>query len=142
MVTRSAKMTLTIAPLMIFSYFLGLPHGPKGVAFAYSTIMLLWLIPVSVWSVHGTAVSFRDVITTVTHPLAASLAAGVAAYFACAAYGHPQQHLVRLVLGISALLSVYAVTVLYVFDQKSYYFDLFRKLTHRAPVEQEVSIAV
>ena len=141
MVARSAKMTLTIAPLMILCYFLGLPYGPKGVAFAYSIIMLLWLVPVSLWSVHGTAVSFRDVVTTATHPLIASLGAGVAAYLACAAYGHPQQHLMRLILGINVLLSVYTLTILYVFNQKSYYFDLFRKLTHRAPVEEEVLVS-
>ena len=57
-------MSLVIAPLMIGSYFFGLPYGPKGVAVAYSTMMLLWLVPVSAWSVHGTAVSFKDVVST------------------------------------------------------------------------------
>lgn len=140
MVGRLAKMTMTIAPLMIASYFAGLPYGPKGVAFAYSTVMLLWLVPVSLWAVHGTAVSFRDVVATAMHPVIASLAAGTAAYFACSSYGHHEQHLMRLIVGISALLSVYTVTILYVFDQKSYYLDLFRKLTHRAPVEEEVPV--
>lgn len=142
MVGRLAKMTTTIAPLMIASYFAGLPYGPKGVAFAYSTVMVLWLIPVSLWAVHGTAVSFRDVVVTATHPLIASMAAGSATYFACAAYGHSQQHLARLLLGISVLASVYIVTILYVFGQKSYYLDLFRKLTQRAPVEEEVLVSV
>jgi len=143
MVGRLAKMTMTISPLMIASYFAGLPYGPKGVAFAYSTIMVLWLVPVSLWAVKGTAVSFRDVVTTAMHPLVASAAAGAVAYFVCAAYGHPEQHLMRLILGIGALLSVYMVTILYVFGQKSYYLDLFRKLTHReTPVEEEVLVSV
>ncbi len=141
MVGRLAKMTMIISPLMIVSYFAGLPYGPKGVAFAYSTVMVLWLIPVSLWSVHGTAVSFRDVVKTATHPVLASLAGGLAAYLACSAYGHPEQHFMRLIVGISALLSVYTVTILYVFGQKSYYLDLFSKLVHRAPVEEEVLLS-
>ncbi|HXF12198.1 MAG TPA: lipopolysaccharide biosynthesis protein [Terriglobales bacterium] len=141
MVGRLAKMTTTIAPLMIASYFAGLPYGPKGVAFAYSTIMVLWLVPVSMWAVRGTAVSFRDVVTTASHPLIASVAAGAVAYFACAAYGHPEEHLVRLIVGTGALLSAYLVMILYIFGQKSYYLDLFRKLTERTPAEEEVLVS-
>ena len=44
-VGRLLKMGLVIAPIMILGYVLGLPYGPKGVAFAYSAVMLLWLIP-------------------------------------------------------------------------------------------------
>jgi len=142
MVGRLAKMTTTIAPLMIASYFAGLPYGPKGVAFAYSAIMLLWLVPVSLWAVHGTAVSFRDVVSTATHPLIASFAAGAAAYFACSEYGHSEQHLLRLILGAAVLLCVYAFTILYVFGQKSYYLGLLRKLIDRSSVEEEAFVSV
>src|SRR6201997_1421450 len=41
MVRRALKMGLVIAPLMILAFVLGLPYGPKGVALAYSTMMLL-----------------------------------------------------------------------------------------------------
>ena len=51
-VMRGFKMSLVIAPVMIASYFVALPYGPKGVALAYSTVMLLWLVPVTLWSVH------------------------------------------------------------------------------------------
>ena len=37
-----AKMGLVIAPIMIAGYVIGLPYGPKGVALAYSAVMLLW----------------------------------------------------------------------------------------------------
>jgi PST family polysaccharide transporter len=140
-VKRGAKMAVTIAPLMILSYFLGLPYGPKGVACAYSVIMLLWLVPAILWSVHGTAVSFKDIVETASRPLIASIVAGAAAFAVCWAYGRYDHHLARLILGISVLLGVYIVTILYVFGQKSYYLDLIRKLTHRAPVEEEVLVS-
>jgi len=68
LVRRSLKMSLVIAPIMIVSYVIGLPYGPKGVAFAYSAVMILWIIPVIVWSVHGTGISVRDVLLTAGRP--------------------------------------------------------------------------
>ncbi|HVB85961.1 MAG TPA: lipopolysaccharide biosynthesis protein [Candidatus Dormibacteraeota bacterium] len=140
-VSRGLKMSLVIAPLMIASYFAGLPYGPKGVAFAYSTIMVLWLVPVTLWSVHGTAVSFRDVVTTASRPLIASVVAGAAAFAVCTAYGRYDQHLARLLLGGLTLTATYLVTILYVLGQKSYYMDLLQKLTHRAPVEENALVS-
>lgn len=135
-VKRGFKMSVVIAPIMIAGYFIGLPYGPKGVAVAYSTVMLLWLVPVTLWSVYRTAVSFKDVVNTAAHPLIASLIAGAVAYAACFAYGHDAQHLARLIIGAVALTATYLVTILYVMDQKSYYIDLLQKFTRRAPVEE------
>jgi PST family polysaccharide transporter len=137
-VIRGFKMSLVIAPLMIASYFVALPYGPKGVALAYSAVMLLWLVPVTLWSVHGTAVSFKDVVSTASHPLIASLIAGVVAYAACSGYGHDGHPLARLIVGGVTLTATYLVTILYVMDQKSYYIDLLQKFTSPAPVEENV----
>ncbi|MGB2624532.1 MAG: lipopolysaccharide biosynthesis protein [Candidatus Acidiferrum sp.] len=141
MVRRGAKMATVIAPVMIGSYFLGLRYGPKGVAFAYSSIMLLWLVPAIAWSVHGTAISFRDVIVTASRPLISSVVAGVVTYGVCSLYGQYDHHLARLILGSSALTVTYLVTILYVMGQKSYYVDLLQKFTRRTPVEEEVLVS-
>ena len=37
---RSLKIGLVLSPLVICSYFVGLPYGPSGVALASSTIMV------------------------------------------------------------------------------------------------------
>ena len=140
-VARGLKMSLVIAPLMIVSYFAGLPFGPKGVAFAYSAIMLLWLIPVTIWSVHGTAVSFKDIVDTASRPLTASVVAGALAYGVCSIYGHYEQHLARLMLGTIVLTVTYLVTILYVMGQKAYYVMLLQKLTHRAAAEEEILVS-
>jgi PST family polysaccharide transporter len=131
-------MSLVIAPLMIASYFAGLTYGPKGVACAYSAIMVLWLVPVVVWSVHGTAVSVKDVLNTASRPLIASAFAGAAAFGVCSLYGKDDSHLARLILGGSTLTVTYLVTILYVMGQKSYYANLLEKFTHRAPTEREL----
>ena len=41
---------------------LGLPYGPKGVAFAYSAVMLAWLVPLVIWALHGTMIAPRDIL--------------------------------------------------------------------------------
>jgi PST family polysaccharide transporter len=134
MVGRGVKMSLVIAPLMIASYFIGLPYGPRGVAFAYSTIMLLWVVPVIVWSVHGTVLSLKDILVTASRPLASSAVAAAVAFGACSL--HVQSHWATLIMGGSVLLTTYLGMLLYVMGQKSFYLDLLGKLVRRSPVEE------
>jgi O-antigen/teichoic acid export membrane protein len=96
LVERSLKIALLFAPLIIVGYTIGLPHGAKGVAFAYSAVMMLWVLPHIAWCVHGTAVSFRDVLRTSAKPLACAGAAGAFALGARVAYGQSLSPLPRL----------------------------------------------
>ena len=54
LVRRSLKIALVFAPIMILGCVLGLPYGAAGVAFAYSAVMVLWVVPHVAWCVHGT----------------------------------------------------------------------------------------
>jgi PST family polysaccharide transporter len=139
LVGRGLKMSLVIAPIMIAGYLVGLPHGPRGVAFAYSAVMTLWIIPVIVWSVHGTVISVRDIMVTVSRPLVSSI---VAAGFALALrlfYDEPS--LPRLVLESVVLLSAYLGMLLYVMGQKPFYMDLLRQLIGRSSVEEKAFVS-
>jgi hypothetical protein len=110
----------------------GLPHGPTGVAFAYSFVMMLWVVPGTAWAVHGTAISVKDVVMAVTQPLlsgrvAAGLVLGLR--FSCG------QHLTmfpRLVLEATVLLASYFVMLWYVMGQKLFYMDFSSK--HEPPL--------
>jgi PST family polysaccharide transporter len=139
MVGRGAKMSLVIAPLMIASYFVGLPYGPKGVALAYSTIMVLWLVPVVAWSVYGTVLSLKDVWNTIRAPLVSSSIAGAITFGMGLFYG--QSHVARLIFGGVILSTTYLCMLLFVFGQKSYYLDLLRQVVRRAAVEEEIVAA-
>ena len=139
MVGRGVKMSLVIAPLMIVSYLLGLRYGPQGVAFGYSTVMVLWLMPVIIWSVHGTVISVRDILITASRPLASSAVAGAVAFGACFLFG--QSHLARLILGAIVLLGTYLGMLFYVMGQKSFYLDLLKSFTKRSPVEERVLVS-
>jgi len=128
LVGRGLRIALAIAPLMITGYTLGLPYGPKGVAFAYSAAMGLWAIPVILWCVHGTAISFRDILLTVSAPLSSAIPAGALALGVSLLCGPSVPPLPRLALGSSVLLVTFFGMLLCVAGQKSLYLDLVKGL--------------
>jgi PST family polysaccharide transporter len=140
MVGRGVRMSLVIAPLMIASYFIGLPYGPTGVATAYSIVMVLWLVPVVLWSLYGTVVSVKDVAGAVSRPLISSAVAAAAAFAVCLIC--PPSHWVRLLTGGVVLAGVYFGMILYVMGQKALYADLLQKLVRRSPAAEEALTSV
>jgi O-antigen/teichoic acid export membrane protein len=142
LVERSLKIALVFAPLIIAGYVIGLPHGPKGVALAYSAVMLLWVFPHIAWCVHGTAVSFWDILRTSARPLACAILAGAAAFGTRFAYGQSLSLFPRLALESGALLAVFSVMLLFVAGQKSLYLDLLRGLRVGRSAEQESLVSV
>jgi O-antigen/teichoic acid export membrane protein len=137
MIKRNLQIVLVLAPVVIGGYVLGLPHGPKGVAFAYSAAMTLWAVPHIAWCVHGTVVSLRDILVTASRPLVSGIAAGAVGFGVQYLCGPSMSHLVRLILGSTVLLSVYAGILLFVMGQKAVYLDLIRGLRKRSSVEQD-----
>ncbi len=142
LVTRGLKMSLVIAPLMIISYVLGLSYGPKGVAFAYSAVMTLWIIPVIAWSVRGTAISLRDVLSTISRPLISSVMAGAGAWGLRVLCGQSLSPLLRMLMENTALLLVYLGILLYVMGQKPLYMGLLGKITARSSTEDTALASV
>ena len=141
LVGRSLKMGLVIAPLMIASYIIGLPYGPRGVAFAYSAVMMLWLFPVIAWSVHGTAISFKDVLSAVSRPLSSGVVAAGIAFGIRLVYGQFLSPLPRLLLESFILLIAFLGVLLFATGQKSVYLDLLRRLKGPSAAEKEKSLA-
>lgn len=137
LVKRSLKMSLVIAPLMIAAYGIGLPYGPKGVAFAYSAVMLLWVIPVIAWSIHGTVISFRDILLAVSWPLTSSIVAAGLAFGVRSVYGQSLSPSLRLVLETTALLATFLGMLLFSTGQKSLYLDLLRGLKGASSTTKE-----
>jgi hypothetical protein len=113
---------------MITGYVMGLPYGPKGVAFAYSAVMILWLIPHILWCVHGTVISLRDILLAVSRPAASGVLAGAVAFgvrLMCSQFFSP---LPRLVLESGVLFGTFFGVLLFAAAQKSLYLDLLRGL--------------
>ena len=137
LVRRALKMGLVIAPLLILAYLVGLPYGPKGVALAYSGTMLLWVVPVIAWSVHGTVISLADVFLAVSRPLASSIVAAGLALAVRSVYGQSLTPLLRLMLEITVLLVTFLGMLLFATGQKSLYLDLLRGLREPSSAKEK-----
>ena len=139
LVSRSLKIALVFAPLIITGYLIGLPYGPKGVAFAYSAVMTLWVVPHIYLCVRGTAVSLGDILLAVSRPLASGLLAGGLAFGLASIYGQSFSPLLRLLLESSILLVTFFGTLLFATGQKSLYLDLLKGLKESSSVLEKVS---
>jgi PST family polysaccharide transporter len=128
MIKRLLKMGMVITPIMIVSYLIGLPYGPKGVASAYSVVMVLWLVPLILWALHDAPVSPRDVVVEMSRPFISAVIAGVLAFSVKLACGDALPVVVRLVLECSTVLIVFLVVLVLGTGQKGFYLDLLRSL--------------
>jgi O-antigen/teichoic acid export membrane protein len=133
MVGRSLKAAMIFAPLLIAGYALGLHFGPKGVAFAYSTVMVLAAVPLIAWSVHGTVIRLRDIAVVAARPLISAAVAAPVGYGVESWCAHWSPAFFRLCLESAALAGAYGVMLLYVMGQKGFYFGLIRSLTADQP---------
>jgi len=135
MVGRCLKIGLVITPVVTVAYVLGLPYGPKGVAFGFSAAMTLLTVPLTVWGVRGTVISFRDVLGAVTRPLVSGIVAAALAIAMQFFYGQTLPPIARLLLGSTILFVVYTGMLLYIMGQKAFYVDLIRGLRRRPLVQ-------
>jgi len=137
LVGRGLKIALVIAPLMVASYIVGLPYGPRGVAFAYSAVMIAWVVPVIVWAVHGTAISFWDVLRATSPPLASIIPAASLGFGIHLFLGQTGSPLLRLFLEALVLFTTYFGVLLFVAGQKLLYLDLLRGLASSSSGKQK-----
>jgi O-antigen/teichoic acid export membrane protein len=142
MVGRSLKMSLVIAPILILGYVVGLPYGPIGVAFAFSAVMTLWIIPVILWSIHGTVISFLDILLAVSRPLASSIVAAGLAFGVRLVYAQFLSPFPRLVLESSVLLVTFLGMLLFATGQKALYLNLFRDLKGPSSAKKDSLVSV
>lgn len=128
LVRRGVKIAAVFAPIMITGYLIGLPHGPTGVALAYSAVMTLWVLPHIAWCVSGTPISTRDILLAVSRPLGSAVLAGGLAIAFQQLYGRTLSPLPRLALDSAVVFIAFFGILLFVAGQKALYLDLFRGL--------------
>jgi PST family polysaccharide transporter len=131
MLKRSFRVIVVFAPLVIAGYLIGLPFGAQGVALGYSIAIVASIVPRVAWGVHGTGISLRDLGRAVRGPLlsgAAALPVGLALQLLPESSLAP---LPRLVLNSALLLGAYAALLLYVLNERTFYFGVLRMIFRR-----------
>jgi PST family polysaccharide transporter len=125
---RSLKIALVLAPIIICSYLVGLPYGPNGVALAFSSAMVLWLVPHLLWCLHGTTISVLEVLSIAGRVILCAGLAAVAAVSVQNLAAPISSTILRLALGVVVMLAVYGVALLFVMKQRVLYFGMLRSL--------------
>lgn len=124
---RSLRIALVLSPLVITSYVIGLPFGPTGVAIAFSSAMMLWLVPHMLWCLHGTPISAKDVVSAISRPFLSALFAGSVSGALYSVTQLPTP-ILRVALGAGVFAIVYSFVLLFVAGQSKLYLELFRGL--------------
>jgi PST family polysaccharide transporter len=138
-VGKSLRIALVISPLVISGYLFGLPYGAKGVAFAYSAVMASWLVPHLLWCIHGTAISFGELVRVLGRPLGSALLAGLLSFGLRLFPIQSLSPLLRLALECALFGGFYIFILLFVMGQKSLYMGIFRELRKPAASEAWVT---
>ncbi|WP_439360862.1 lipopolysaccharide biosynthesis protein [Bradyrhizobium sp. DASA03007] len=132
---RSLATALVLAPLVITGYLVGLPYGPSGVAFAYSAVMTLWLMPHIVWCLHGTTISPWDLLSTTGRPLVSGIVAGGAALLAQLYFAKQGYPFFRLLFSGCIMVGVYYSMLLLVMGQRAFYVELLAAMRRPTSLE-------
>ena len=115
---RSLKLSLLIAPVVVFAYLLALPYGAQGVAVGFSVAMMSLVVPVVLVARRGTLITPADLLLTVGRPLLATMIGAAAAFLLGPLLGETSPFL-RLTVLASTLFAVHFVILLFVLGQKS-----------------------
>jgi O-antigen/teichoic acid export membrane protein len=135
MVGRGLRMALVFGPLMVVAYAIGLSHGPKGVALSVSGMKLLTVIPLAAWVTHGTVVTLRDILVSISRPLFSGIVAAAAAFTLSFTHVQLLPPIARLAIGLTVFAAIYLGLLMFVMDQKQLYVDLVRGFFKPTPDE-------
>jgi PST family polysaccharide transporter len=131
-VTRSLKMALVLAPLVIVSYLAAIPYGPTGIASGFSIMMVLMVVPLIAWARHGTGLASRDILQAVKPPLVSGIVAGILSFSMQSLYFRFPVPYERLALEIAVLFSLYLLVLLYGMKQKETFSGLLLEIRERS----------
>ena len=127
---RSLQLSLVIGVVVIAGCLIGLPYGPRGIAIGFSAAMLLLLVPIIVWCLHGTTITTMDLWRTASRPLISAAVSAALAFIADQSLSsQPQFEFIPFVVEATVMLIAYPVMLLLVMGQKRFYFDLVKAVS-------------
>jgi PST family polysaccharide transporter len=125
---RSLNIAFFIAPWVTVFYLIGLPYGAHGVAAAFSAAMALFLIPGLIWCLHGTIISLRELLGSISRPFFSALVCGGCGLAFNQIVGDGLEPFIKLIIGGGVMVVSYLGFLLFVLGQKDFYHDLIKSL--------------
>lgn len=121
---RSLLIALVIAPIIILSYFVGFPHGITGIALAYAIAIGALAVPIIIWSIHGTGIGLREILSILARPACSSAVAGMVAVSVLYVAPANIAPIVRIVLGGVSMLATYALMLVLILGERTLYAEV------------------
>jgi PST family polysaccharide transporter len=126
LIRRGVFIGLFSAPIMFAAVIVALPYGPRGVAMAYTAVMLIKVVPVTIWVLRGTGILVREVVMALGRPVMASVVAAGVTVAAHEFYAPILPPILRLTFDITAFGAVYLAVLFLIAGKQALYLDLFR----------------
>jgi PST family polysaccharide transporter len=130
-VERSLKIAFLICPVVILGIVAGLHRGPTGVAFGYSSAMVLLFVPIVAWATHGTGITAGAYWDSIKRPLLSGAIGGGAGWLVQVFFQATLAPISLLVLELTISFAVYAGLLLFAMGQQRVYADLLSHLFQR-----------
>lgn len=128
---RMLRWGIFYSALVVASFVVGLPYGPRGVAACYSGAMLLQAVPCLWFATRGTRITLPDIGGALSAPVVSSLVAGAVAAAVSRGPAVDCSPWLRVVLAGAVFAAVYSGCLLGVFRKWSHYRRIFRELQGR-----------
>lgn len=125
---RSLNIALFIAPWVTAFYLIGLPYGAQGIAAAFSAAMVIALIPCLMWCLHGTVISLRELLLSISRPVASVVISAAVGLTFLQFAGDWSSALIKSIIGGGIMAMTYLFVLLFVFGQRDFYHGLFKSL--------------
>lgn len=115
--------------LIIFSFFAGLPWGPKGIALAYSIAIWIWILPCLHFACTVAPVRLRDILNSIKYPFICSVLSGLIIFmFSFKLEVLNLNNFLFLSIGTIFYFLIYTALLFLIFKQENYIFSFLKIL--------------
>ena len=116
--------------IIISSFFVGLPFGSSMVALCYAIAVILWTFPNLYFATRKTPIGVKDVIASIMYPFAGGVLGGLSILLLKLRFKPFLSDISLLAMCLLVMLLVYVASVFWLFNQKSFYFQVIKSFFH------------
>lgn len=138
---RYRQLAIATSALLVLAFAAGLPWGPRGVATAYSIMVIILSVPTWHYGLKGTAVTLLDAGRTMGVPLAAGIPAAGMAWLAMHLLVDFLPEWQSAAAGLLVFAAVYASLLLGAFRRLDRLREIFRTLRKQRAVTAGSTVA-
>ena len=126
---RHLRVALVVCPLIVVSFVVGLPFGPRGVAASYSAFMVLSLFPTIRYMIDGTEITLSGVMSAVKPAFWSALPSSALAYVFDRHVAQGWHPLVSLSTGSLLVFASYILVLVGLMGQGEIFAKMWQRLS-------------